>query len=107
MKALYSVVFLLMEQMQKHLTRTGTKGISISFRVLQFQVIACDIHSHLAREVKINLKQRFGMFVKKENSTPCGTRTNNVSIRRKIRYFFFICIKRLKKLFFFLDITLF
>ena len=51
--------------MQKHLTRTGAKGISITFRVLQFQEITCDIHSHLTREVKINLKQRFGMFVKK------------------------------------------
>ena len=29
-----------------------------------------DIHSHLAREVKINLKQRFGMFVKKEKFHP-------------------------------------
>ena len=51
--------------MQKPLTRTAAKGISITFRVPQFQEIACDIHSHLAREVKINLKQRFGMFVKK------------------------------------------
>ena len=56
--------------MQKDLTRTGAKGISITFRVSQFQEIACDIHSHIARQVKINLKQRFGMFVKKEKFDP-------------------------------------
>ena len=72
------LVFLLMQQMQKDLTRTGAKGIGITFRVSQFQEIACDIHSHLAVEVKINLKQRFGMFVKKKNSTPGGTRTHNL-----------------------------
>ena len=77
-KVLYAVVFPLMQQMQKDLTLTGAGGISITFRVSQFQEIACDIHSHLAREVKINLKQRFGMFVKKENSTPGGTRTHNL-----------------------------
>ena len=43
--------------MQKDLTRARAKGISITFRVSQFQEIACDIHSHLAREVKINVKQ--------------------------------------------------
>ena len=64
-KPLYTVVFLLTQKMQKHLTRTGAKGISITFRVLQFQEITCDIHSHLTREVKINPQQRFGMFVKK------------------------------------------
>ena len=84
-KALYTVVLLLMQQMQKHLTRTGTKGINITFRISHFQEIACDIHSHLAREVKINPKQRFGMFAEKENSTPGGTRTNNLSIRSKTR----------------------
>ena len=63
---MYIVVLLLMQQMQKLLTRTAAKGISITFRVSQFQETACDIHLHLAREVKINLKQRFGMFVKKE-----------------------------------------
>ena len=52
--------------MQKDLTRTGSKGISITFRVTQFQEIACDIHSHLTREVNINLKPPFGGFVKKE-----------------------------------------
>ena len=56
-KALYTVVVLLMQQIQKPLTRTGAKGISITFRVSRFQEFACDIHSHLAREVKINLKQ--------------------------------------------------
>ena len=56
--------------MQKDLTRTGVGGISIPFRGSQFQEIACDMHSHLAREVKINLKQRFGMFVKKEKFHP-------------------------------------
>ena len=56
--------------MQKDLTRTGAEGISNTFRVSQFQEIACEIHSHLAREVKINLKQRFGMFVKKEKFHP-------------------------------------
>ena len=65
-----SVVFLLMQEMQKDLTRTGAEGISIPFRGSQFQEIACDIHSHLAREVMINLKQRFGMFVKKEKFNP-------------------------------------
>ena len=30
-KALYTVVFLLMQQMQKYLTRTGAKVISINF----------------------------------------------------------------------------
>ena len=69
-KAWYTVVFLLMQQMQKDLTRTGAKGISIIFRVSRFQQIACDVHSHLAREVKINLKQRFKMFVKKEKLHP-------------------------------------
>ena len=56
--------------MQKDLTRARAKGISITFRVSQFQEIACDIHSHLAREVKINVKQIFGMFVKKEKFHP-------------------------------------
>ena len=56
--------------MQKDLTRTGGKGISVTVRFSQFQDIACDIHSHLAREVKINLKQRLGMFVKKEKFHP-------------------------------------
>ena len=69
-KALYTVVFLLMQQMQKDLTRTGARWISITFWVSQFQEIACDIHSHLAREVKINMKQKFGMFVKKEKVHP-------------------------------------
>ena len=59
-----------MQEMQKDLTRTGAEGISIPFRGSQFQEIACDMHSHLAREVKINLKQRFGMFVKKEKFHP-------------------------------------
>ena len=59
-----------MQQMQKDLTRTGSNGISITFQLSQFQEIACDIHSHLAREIKINLKQRFGMFVKKEAFHP-------------------------------------
>ena len=49
-KALYTVVLLLIQQMQKDLTCTGAEGISITFRVSQFQEIACDIHSHLARE---------------------------------------------------------
>ena len=56
--------------MQKDLTRTGAKGISITFRVSQFQEIACDIHSHLGREVKMNLTQIFGMFVEKEKFHP-------------------------------------
>ena len=59
-----------MQQMQKDLTRTGAKGISITFRASHFQEIAYDIHSHLARGVKINLKQRFRMFVKKETFHP-------------------------------------
>ena len=59
-----------MQQLQKPLTRTAAKGISITFRVSQFQEIALDIRSHLAKEVKINLKQRFGMFVKKEKFHP-------------------------------------
>ena len=59
-----------MQQMQKPVTRTAAKGISITFRVSQFQEIAFDIHSHLARDVKINLKMRFGMFVKKEEFHP-------------------------------------
>ena len=59
-----------MQQRQKPPTRTAAKGISITFRVSQFQEIACDIHSRLAREVKINLKQQFGMFVKKEKFHP-------------------------------------
>ena len=67
---MYNVVFLLMQQMQKGLTRTGATGISITFRIMQFQEIACDIHSYLAREMKINLKERFGMFVKKEKIHP-------------------------------------
>ena len=41
-----------------------------TFRVSRFQEIACEIHSHLAREVKMNLKQRFGMFAKKEKFHP-------------------------------------
>ena len=47
------LVFLLMQHMQKDLTRTGAKGIGITFRVSQFQEIAFDKHSHPAREVKI------------------------------------------------------
>ena len=69
-KALYTVVFLLTQKMQKHPTPTGAKGISITFRVSQSQKIASHIHSHQARDVKINLKQRFGMFVKKEKFHP-------------------------------------
>ena len=69
-EALYTVGFLLMQQMQKDMTGTGAKGISITVRVSLFQEIACDIHSHLARGVNINLKQRFGMFVKKEKFHP-------------------------------------
>ena len=64
--------------MQKHPTPTGAKGISITFRVSQFQEIASDIHSHLTREVNINLKPPFGMFVKKETFHPGGTRTHNL-----------------------------
>ena len=56
--------------MQKDLTRTGAKGISITFQVSQFHEIAYDIHPHLAREIKINLQQRLGMFVKKEKFHP-------------------------------------
>ena len=56
--------------MQKDLRRTGAKGINVPFWALQFQEIACDIHSHLAREMKINLMERFGMFVKKEKIHP-------------------------------------
>ena len=67
---MYTVVFVLMQEKQKDLKRTGAEGISIPFRGLQFQEIACDIHSHLAREVKINIKQRFGMLVKKEKFHP-------------------------------------
>ena len=56
--------------MLKDLTRTGAKGISITFWVSQFQEIACDIQSHLTGEVNINLKPPFGMFVKKETFHP-------------------------------------
>ena len=41
-KALYTVVFLLMQQMQKDLTCTRPKGINISFRISQSQEIASD-----------------------------------------------------------------
>ena len=67
-----------MQQMQKDLTRTGSNGISITFQLSQFQEIACDIHSHLAIEVKINLKQRLGMFVKKKKiPNPVGLEPTN------------------------------
>ena len=69
-KALYTVVLLLIQRIEKPLTRRGAKGISITFRVSQFQETACDIHLHLAREVKINLKQRFRMIVKMEKFHP-------------------------------------
>ena len=59
-----------MQQNERDLTRTGAKRITITFRLSEFQEIACDIHSRLAREVKINLKQRFGMFVKREKFHP-------------------------------------
>ena len=35
MKALYTVVFQLMERIQKNLRRTAAKGIGITFRVSQ------------------------------------------------------------------------
>ena len=67
---MYTVVLLLIQQIEKPLTRRGAKGISITFRVSQFQETACDIHLHLAREVKINPKHRFGMFAEKEKFNP-------------------------------------
>ena len=59
-----------MQQMQKDLTHTGAKGIGITFRVSQFQEIACDKYSHPAREVKVNLKTRFAILLKKEKNIP-------------------------------------
>ena len=56
--------------MLKDLTCTGAKRISITFRVSQFQEIACDKYSHPAREVKVNLKTRFAILLKKEKNTP-------------------------------------
>ena len=40
--------------------------------------IVPDMHSQPAREMKLNLKERFGIFVKKKNSTHGGAPTLNL-----------------------------
>ena len=66
--------------MQKDLTRTGARGIGITFRVSQFQETACDKHSHPTREVKINVKTRFAILLKKEKNTPVELKPTNFEL---------------------------
>ena len=47
----------------KKVQGTGAKGSGIILRILQFKNIACETRRHLVREMKINLKNTFLIFL--------------------------------------------